>query len=71
MKYSGTRDLHVTWAGPGLLAISMGDSFVRLWNLDSSENFVLDLKGSGFNESEYVMSLCYSAHKSKCINFYN
>ena len=65
MKYSGSRDLHVAWAGAGLLAISMGDSFIRLWNLDSSENFVLDLQGSVFRDSEYVMSLCFSPNKSK------
>lgn len=64
VKLSGrTNDIQVTWAGCGLLAVSTGDNSVRLWNLDSGDNYVLSLHGPSYRDQEYVMCLSYSANK--------
>ncbi|KAK3865459.1 hypothetical protein Pcinc_025661 [Petrolisthes cinctipes] len=64
VKLSGrTTDIQVTWAGAGLLAVSTGDSSVRLWNLDTGDNYVLGLRGPSYRDQEYVMCLTYSSNK--------
>ncbi|XP_047485121.1 intraflagellar transport protein 140 homolog [Penaeus chinensis] len=64
VKLSGrTNDIQVTWAGTGLLAVSTGDNNVRLWNLDSGDNYVLSLHGFSYRDQEYMMCLSYSENK--------
>lgn len=66
VKLSGrTNDIQVTWAGTGLLAVSTGDNNVRLWNLDSGDNYVLSLHGFSYRDQEYMMCLSYSENKSE------
>lgn len=36
-----SADCSISWAGRGILAITTGELSVRLWNLDSGDNFVL------------------------------
>ncbi|KAE8751558.1 hypothetical protein FOCC_FOCC001805 [Frankliniella occidentalis] len=36
-----TVDVNILWAGPSCLAITVGDLSVRLWDLDSSESYLL------------------------------
>ncbi|XP_050709384.1 intraflagellar transport protein 140 homolog [Eriocheir sinensis] len=65
VKLSGrTNDIQVTWSGAGLLAVSTGDNSVRLWNLDSGDNYVLSLRGPSYRDQEFVMCLSYSANKN-------
>ncbi|CAL4114854.1 unnamed protein product, partial [Meganyctiphanes norvegica] len=64
VKLSGrTNDIQVTWTRTGLLAVSTGDPSVRLWNLDSGDNFVLALQGPNYRDQEYIMCLTYSSNK--------
>ena len=42
MKLSGqSGDINISWAGPSCLAIIVGDLSIRLWDLDSSESYLL------------------------------
>lgn len=65
VKLSGrSTEIQVTWATEGLLAVSTGDGFVRLWNLDSGDNFVLDLREPlGYKTHEHVLCISYSGAK--------
>ncbi|XP_068236628.1 intraflagellar transport protein 140 homolog isoform X1 [Palaemon carinicauda] len=64
VKLSGrTNDIQMAWAGSGLLAVSTGDNSVRLWNLDSGDNYVLSLHGPSYRDQEYIMCLTYSENK--------
>ncbi len=36
-----TGDVNILWAGPSCLAITVGDLSVRLWDLESSESYLL------------------------------
>ncbi|KAB7493708.1 Intraflagellar transport protein [Armadillidium nasatum] len=65
VKLSGrSTEIQVTWATEGLLAVSTGDGFVRLWNLDSGDNFVLDLREPlGYKTQEHVLCISYSGAK--------
>ncbi|XP_076028823.1 intraflagellar transport protein rempA [Oratosquilla oratoria] len=65
VKLSGrSNEIQVAWAGPGLLGVSTGDFSVRLWNLDTGDNYVIDMQGGNLRDQEYIMCLSYSANKS-------
>ena len=49
-----------TWAGKGLLAMGGGEPFLRLWDLDGGDNFVLSLEPPHFR---------YGAETISCISF--
>lgn len=68
VKLSGGRgpDIQLCWAGPGVMAVSTGDSSVRLWNIDTGDNFVLSLKTQlGFKDAETILCLSYCQDKSE------
>merc|ERR1719264_1361838 len=61
---SRSADCSITWAGRGLLAITTGELAVRLWNLDSGDNFVLSGATSAGGKSEFITSLSFCNTKS-------
>ncbi|CAG0906154.1 unnamed protein product [Cyprideis torosa] len=56
-------DAVISWAGPGLLAVSGGEASVRLWDLDAGDNYVLSLEDAANNET--ITSLAFSPSKSE------
>ena len=69
VKLSTTRsNINLCWATSGVLAVSTGDNSVRLWNIDTGDNYVLRLKENlGFRTSESIMCLAFCAPKSKIL----
>lgn len=65
VKLSGrSSEVRVTWASEGLLAVSTGDGFVRLWSLETGYNFVLDLRETmGYRMNEHISCISYSVSK--------
>jgi intraflagellar transport protein 140 len=65
VKLSGkAQDGSITWAGKGLLAVNGGDANVRLWDVDSGDNFVLTLDDAHFRPgTEVVTSVAFSRNK--------
>ena len=61
---SRSADCSITWAGRGLLAITTGELAVRLWNLDTGDNFVLTGNTGTSGHSEFLSSLAYCSAKS-------
>ncbi|XP_023345784.1 intraflagellar transport protein 140 homolog [Eurytemora carolleeae] len=59
-----STDCAITWAGRGLLGITTGELGVRLWNLDSGDNFVLTGATGAGGKSEFITSLGYCSAKS-------
>ncbi|CAG0897138.1 unnamed protein product [Darwinula stevensoni] len=53
-----------TWAGKGLLAMGGGESFLRLWDLDGGDNFVLSLEPPHFRHgAESITCISFSSRK--------
>ena len=61
---SRSADCSMTWAGRGLLATTTGELAVRLWNLDTGDNFVLTGTTGTSGHSEFLSSLAYCGPKS-------
>ena len=59
-----SADCSISWAGRGILAITTGELSVRLWNLDSGDNFVLTGSTSAGGHSEFISSLAWCSAKS-------
>jgi intraflagellar transport protein 140 len=59
-----SSDCSMTWAGRGLLAITTGELAVRMWNLDTGDNFVLTGSTGASGNSEFLSSLAFCAAKS-------
>ena len=59
-----SADCSISWAGRGILAITTGELSVRLWNLDSGDNFVLTGSTSAGGHSEFISSLSWCSAKS-------
>ena len=51
----------LSWAGIGVLGIISEDLSVRLLDLDSGDNFVLEPKGTNYSGDEYFISIDYNA----------
>ena len=47
----------------GVLAVTTGELSVRLWSLDTGENFVLSGQGGQTGGSEFISSLAWSVLK--------
>ncbi|UYV62808.1 IFT140 [Cordylochernes scorpioides] len=64
-KLSGrTSDINVIWAGPLTLALSCGESLVRMWHVGSGHNFVLSLDDYHLLQTaEIITSLAYESSK--------
>ena len=54
-----SKENPTVWVGPGLLAISTGESNIRVWDLKTDDNFVLPhVPGFGANENITSMDFC-------------
>ena len=55
-------DGSISWAGRGVLAITTGEMSVRLWNLDTRDNFVLIWStGTGGHRRDQPRQHCHVA----------
>ena len=61
---SRSADCSITWAGRGLLAITTGELAVRLWNLDTGDNFVLTGNTGAGGHAEFISGLAFGSGKS-------
>ena len=61
---SRSADCSITWAGRGLLAITTGELSVRLWNLDTGDNFVLTGNTGSGGHAEFISGLAFGSGKS-------
>ncbi|XP_039255691.2 intraflagellar transport protein 140 homolog [Styela clava] len=54
----------MTWASEGLLASATSDHSLRMWNLNSDDNYTLSLDTAlGFDSDERITSVAYSDQK--------
>lgn len=54
----------VTWAGDGLLAMAMGESQVRLWDILQGDNYILQLEEMmDYDTSAKINAIAYSERK--------
>lgn len=51
LAVSFTGNPSITWAGPSVLAMALGESVVRLWDVERADNYTLEP-----NVSEYDIS---------------
>lgn len=65
VKLSGRGEKPVLdWAGKGVLATATGEGFIRMWDLQNEENYILHLDGhSGYDQNESISCLAYSENK--------
>ncbi|XP_050392806.2 intraflagellar transport protein 140 homolog [Patella vulgata] len=64
-KLSGkSGGLSVLWAGKGLLATASGEMVVRMWDLASEDNYVLNLDSSNsYDANETIICISYCHEK--------
>lgn len=56
----------VTWAGDGVLAMAMGESQVRLWDILQGDNYILQLEETmDYDTSAKINAIAYSEKKRK------
>uniref|UniRef100_A0A1I8G307 receptor protein-tyrosine kinase n=1 Tax=Macrostomum lignano TaxID=282301 RepID=A0A1I8G307_9PLAT len=54
----------IIWAGKTLLAMAVGETMVRFWDIASEDNYTLSMQdGMGYDSNVQVTSIAYSAKK--------
>ncbi|ESO81986.1 hypothetical protein LOTGIDRAFT_223604 [Lottia gigantea] len=63
VKLSGkSGNVSILWAGKGLLATASGEMVVRMWDLASEDNFVLNLDShNAYDDNETIICISYCA----------
>lgn len=51
---------HITWVAPGVIASATREKFIRFWDLNTDDNFVLPLHSAGVPESDKVTVISFN-----------
>lgn len=65
MKLSGEGDVRLHWIGINTLAVLCNEPYIRLWDVETSENIVIEPKDKDFGEDEVFLSIDYSTKNCK------
>lgn len=65
VKMSGRGDSKtIVWAGLGILATSLGEGVVRMWDLEQEDNYILSLEGhNSYDHNESITCISYCPEK--------
>jgi len=63
--------MQLFWVGNNTLAIVGKDPFVRLWDVESGDNTVLEAKRSEVGDEETFLSVEYHPLDGDCFSFMN
>ncbi|KAI8819835.1 uncharacterized protein EV422DRAFT_87782 [Fimicolochytrium jonesii] len=58
---SDAKSIHVVWAGPSTLALSVGGQPIWIWDIENEENYVLNMSGT---EKVRINCVAFSSHQS-------
>lgn len=68
MKVGGRGDMRLFWVGKNTIAVIGRDPTVRLWDVDTAVNAVLEAKPNEIGDDESFLSLDYHPKDGKKIN---